>query len=232
MNALGFSLLEFLAASSIFLALILGGFGFLDREVHLHNRMLRITRPEAELNYRMLLVRSFFDGTTSVFGADPFLGNAPAVFPDLQFGRSPQPHAFSVSHGNGAPQRFVREGPRLRCDATVLVPAGSIILVAGPDPTGAYTWDYERVTNSVIVGSDQYLEASTLAARAPPELGTLMTVDMYGLVYDQGHLYWVQPSGEWSPFVDLDDFTVVLENPTIRIRWRSGAIQSEFKVQP
>jgi hypothetical protein len=226
----GFSLIEFVAASTIFVAVILGGYEFLDREVHLHHRMLALTRPEAELNYRMLLIRSFFKDTTRMFQADTFLSPAPAVFADLQFGQSPEDQALSVACAAGSPERFVREGTRARLSAARPIKAWSILLIAGCDASGAYCWNYERVTTAEIVGPDQYLETASLTDHDGPEIGTLIPVEMHGLVFRDGHLYWIQPSGEWSPFVDLNDFRAVIGPRTVRIHWQRGELRSDFQV--
>lgn len=226
----GFSLIEFVAASTIFVAVLLGGYEFLDREVHLHHRMLALTRPETELNYRMLLIRSFFKDATRAFEADTFLSSAPAVFADLQFGQSSEEQTMSVACSAGSPARFVREGTRVRLSAAMPIKTWSIVLMAGSDAAAEYCWNYERVTAAEVVGADQYLETTSLTDHDGPEIGTLIPVEMHGLAFRDGHLYWIQPSGEWSPFVDLNDFRAAIGPRTVRIHWQRGELRSDFEV--
>lgn len=228
----GFSLLEFLVASSIFAGVILGGYEFLDHELRLHRHILRLTRPEAELNYRMLIVRTFLEDATRGREADPFLAQAPAVFPDLQFGQEPEDRAFSVACPIGGPVRFARDGTALRVSGAGPFQAGTVILLAGATDSGEYLWDYLRLEVVTATGVDQLLQGVSLLDRSLPDLGTLIPVELHGLAFRDGTLYWVQPSGTLSPFTDLDDFHCSQIGKLIQINWELGNIRSSFRVQP
>lgn len=228
----GFSLLEFLVASSLFTGVILGGYEFLDQELRLHKHVLRLTRPEAELNYRMLVVRTFLEDATRGRDTDPFLMPAPAVFPDLQFGQDPEDHAFSIACPIGQPARFVREGGVLRISGAAPLKAGTVILLGGATPAGEYMWDYLRLDSVSSAGADQWLQGASLLNRGLPDFGSLIPVELQGLAFRNGTLYWVQPSGELSPFMDLDDFHCSQIGNLIQINWQNGTIRSAFQVRP
>lgn len=227
----GFSLLEFLAASALFIIVVLGGYEFLDREVHLHTRLLRITRPEAGMNYRMIVVRSFFGGITRPLDLDPVLAAAPAAFPDVQFGEAPEARAFSVACPTGKSERFLREGSSLKVAGAEAIKPGTVLLLAGADAADAYCWNYARVDNVTASGADQYLECTSLTHHDSPDIGSLIPVQLQGLAFRDGRVYWVQPSGEWSPFLDVDDFHSSVVGRLLRIEWKIAETNAAFQVQ-
>jgi hypothetical protein len=228
----GFSLLEFLVASSMFTAIILGGCQYLDGQLHLQKRLLGLTRPEAEMNYRMLVIRSCFNGCARSLQADPFLAEAPVIFPGLGFGKEPEENALSVSCSASAPARFVRETGGLRISNSLDIQPNAIILLAGVTSAGVYGWTYERVNTVTDAGAEKYLETVSLTSHDSPDTGSLIDVQVQGLAFRNGILFWVQPSGELSPFMELDDFHKSIIGRSMTIQWRIGYITAEFEVLP
>lgn len=229
----GFSLIEFVVASTLFLAFILAGFRFLDNESYFHKHIVGLTRPEAELNYRRLVVRNFFGGVTERMQRDAFLSQATVVFPDLNFGRMPETTAFSVACPTGDPARYARIGNWLQASASEAPSVGTVVLLAGADADGNYCWDYRRVEEISLLAPNYFMTGSSLSGGNLPDLGTFVPVELQGLAFRDGVLYWVQPSGEMSPFLKpLDQFQCNWNGQLLEIEWRSGRAAASFEVHP
>jgi hypothetical protein len=229
----GFSLLEFLIATSFFLTMIFTAYKTLATERDLFVEMTARTRPEEESNYRLLVIKAFFQNASASFKRDALLAEAPFFFPDLQFGQLPNPVEFSIARPISDPVPFARDLNLYRVPATLLFTPGTLLLLAGVNPANAFDWNYARVVSSQIIGTEQKLQLQFLLARSQLDSGKLVAVDVHGFSLRNRTLYWISPAGQPAPyFGKLDDFNYQWNNTQLKMSWRKGMITSTFVVTP
>lgn len=229
----GFSLLEFLIATSFFLIIVFTAYKTVATERDLFLGMAARTRPEEESNYRLLVIKAFFQNASAAFKKDALLAEAPFFFPDLQFGQVPNPAEFSIARPVSDPVPFVREISLYRIPFGIPLPVGSLLLLAGVNAGNAFDWNYARIISIQTGASDQKLQLHLLLARSQLDSGRLVPVDLHGFSLRNQTLYWISPAGQPAPyFGKLDDFSYVWNSTQLKMAWRKGLVASTFTVTP
>jgi len=225
----GFSLLEFLVATTLFFSIVFAGYASWNSEKDLLGEVLQRSRPEEESNYRLLILQNLILNASDGFRQNLFLEKAPFFFPDLDFGQSPVPNAFSVVRPLGPSIRFERAGGAYRIPAVPALNPGSVVVMAGCSDTGQYDWNYARVSSVSVSGNDQNLTLNFFLSRSKLDFGSLMEVEIDGFSYQSQTLYSISPSGQSEPFFGpLDEFQYSWKSPQLRIFWRAGLIEAHF----
>src|SRR5687767_3558669 len=106
----GVTLIELLAGMSLFLILLYFSFHAFDSQQKLLQTIAVRSQPEQESNFRLLLVKHFLERSSRQLKVDPLFEGIPIFFSDLAFGKTVEPHAFSVVHISGDPIPFARTG--------------------------------------------------------------------------------------------------------------------------
>lgn len=229
----GFSLLEFLVATSFFLIVVFTAYKTVATERDLFLGMAARTRPEEESNYRLLVIKAFFQNVSAVLKKDALLAEAPFFFPDLQFGQVPNPQEFSIARPLSDPVPFVREINLYRIPSGIPLPVGTLLLLAGVNSGNGFDWNYARVVRIQTGATDQKLQLQFLLPRSQLDSGKLVPVDLHGFSLRNQTLYWISPAGQPAPFFGkLDDFSYEWNNTQLKMAWRKGLIASTFTVTP
>lgn len=229
----GFSLLEFLVATSFFLIVVFTAYKTVATERDLFLGMAARTRPEEESNYRLLVIKAFFQNVSAALKKDVLLAEAPFFFPDLQFGQVPNPQEFSIARPLSDPVPFVREISLYRIPSGIPLPVGTLLLLAGVNSGNGFDWNYARVVRIQTGATDQKLQLQFLLPRSQLDSGKLVPVDLHGFSLRNQTLYWISPAGQPAPFFGkLDDFSYEWNNTQLKMAWRKGLIASTFTVTP
>src|SRR3990172_1455472 len=220
----GFTLIEFVVATTFFLFILLAGYEAARVEKDLVSFAQARTMPEAEFNFRLLILKHLLEGSSDAFNADPMLETVPTFFADLNFGKAERPDAFSFAVMNGSPGRFQREGTLYRLDPFSNLKIGDMLMLAGVCYNGEYGWNYGRI---IQVNGD-HVELNFLLSSEPLEKGVWVKIQVNGFLFKQRTLYWISPAGQASPFLDpLEDFQYSWRAPQITISWRAGLTELE-----
>jgi hypothetical protein len=229
----GFSLLEFLIAVSFFFLILLSGYNALDSQSHLFKEMLARTRTEEESNYRLLVLQTILQRSSEKFKADPMLGRAVYFFEDLNFGTEPKSDAFSFAIPIGAPIRFQWDGSLINVSASSNISGKKMVLLAGLGSTEEFEWNYARVLQITKTAELQQLKLQFLLKKNPIQLGSLTEVDINGIVFRNGELFWVSPSGQYEPFFEpVEEFHYEWNSPRLKIFWRTGRNEASLTLTP
>ena len=227
MKMKGFSLLEFLAGSSIFLAGLLLMYSNVDTEKDLLDRSIARTRPEEESNYRLLILKNLLQDSATGFSADPFLEHAPHFFPDLDFGIATRADAFSIARPLASIVSFqLATKTTVVCARPYPLQTGDILALAGVTNAGNFDWNYARVKQAF---SDRTYSVEFELTRDPPVAGSLVNVQVDGFVFQNSSLYWVTGSGPLQPFFGpIDDFRYLWNGRQLTVFWRTGSIEADI----
>jgi hypothetical protein len=229
----GFSLLEFLIATSFFLTVVFTAYKTAATERDLFLGMIARTRPEEESNYRLLVIKAFFQNVSAAFKKDAMLAEAPFFFPDLQFGQVPNAQEFSIARPLSDPIPFAREVSLYRIPLGIALQPGNLLLLAGVNSANEFDWNYARLIRIQTGTTDQKLQMFFLLARSQLDSGKLVPVDLHGFSLRNQTLYWISPAGQPAPyFGKLDDFSYQWNNVQLKMGWRKGLISSSFVVTP
>jgi prepilin-type N-terminal cleavage/methylation domain-containing protein len=226
----GVTLLEFLVAISLFSLILFLSYHSFEEQRFVVNQIESRTRPEEESNYRMLLIKHFVEKSSSRLKVDPFLEGSQIFFPDLSFGSVTQKNAFSIAHIVGDPFPFIHFGNSWKVPLTSEVERSKTYLLAGSDSSGNFGWVY-CTADQVYSGTDYLTVTFTPLMQKPlPEEGTLIEVEIYGVLFQNHTLFWISPGGSQQPYFDgLDSFEYTWNNPMVTIAWQKGAIKAEFR---
>lgn len=229
----GFSLLEFLIATSFLLVMLLSGYQAIESQWHLSKKMLSRTRPEEESNYRMLVVRNFVHGSTEKQKLDPFLAEVPLFFTDLSFGKTQQKDAFSLAIPRNTPRRFQRENNLYRIPLIPAVKEKQLMLLAGVNSKDQFDWNYATVLQVLIDKQWQTLKLDFLLQRDLMDYGALVEVEINGLSFKNNTLYWISPAGQPEPFFSLlNAFGYEWDQQKLSVFWQAGLIDSKVSMTP
>lgn len=229
----GFSLLEFLIATSFLLLMLLSGYQAFDSQLHLSKEMFLRTRPEEESNYRLLVVRNTLNGSSEKQKLDPFLAEVPLFFTDLNFGKQKRADAFSIAIPRNAPRRFQRENDSYRIPLVPSVQIKQLLLLAGVNSKDQFDWNYATVVEVLPESQWQILKLNFLLARDPLDYGALMEAEINGLSFKNNTLYWVTPAGQSEPFFSLlNGFGYEWNQQQLTVSWQAGQIDSKFSLTP
>lgn len=225
------TLLEFVAGLSLFLVLLFFGYHAFDSQTRLIKNMKARTEPEQESNYRLLLIKHFLERSSERLRGDPFLEEAPIFFPDLSFGKSTQKNAFSVAHVTGsAALPFVRSGFHYKVQPGAPIDPEKTYLIAGSDMGGNLSWNYAKA-DQVLPSAQQTLVRMEPYTNNPEvQKGSLLEVEIHGLLFQNQTLYWISPGGAPQPYLTpVDSFEYIWNEPALTIRWKTGLIRMEFR---
>jgi hypothetical protein len=227
----GVTLLEFLAGASLFFLLLFFSYHAFDSQKHLLKDITIRTEPEEESNYRMLLIKHFLERSSRKLKVHPFLEGATIFFPDLSFGESPsQENAFSIAHVTGQPVCFIRDDPNHKLPAGTVITKGKTYLMTGSDNNGNYAWSYATAEDIWQTDEGFTVKFNKLTTGAEIDKGTLIEVELHGLLYQNETLYWISPGGALQPYLSgIDSFEYNWSNPDLTIAWKYGIIQMEFR---
>lgn len=228
----GFSLLELLVAMSIFGVIIFCGYQALDLDRQLFHQMIIRTKPEAEANYRQLLIQGLISHSSEGFKRDPFTEEAPHFFPDLNFGQETTADKFSIVRSTSDPVPFKKEGSLFRTPSKPAMQQNQVVLLAGGDGSGNFQWNYAKITSSSITGNDQYLSLIPLSTNDEVQFGTLQQVDVWGFSFHDDTLYLISPTGTPEPYFALDSFTYQWNRPLLTVQWKPDLTDASFRVTP
>jgi hypothetical protein len=220
----GFTLLEILVATLLFLVILIVGHEAARLEKDLILATRAATAPEKECDYRLIVLKHFLEGSSETFKSDKFLEPVPTFFNDLNFGQSPRTDAFSVTIADGSPQRFVRDGSLYRMFVSLKV--GDMLLLGGLTESNHFGWNYAQIrqVQGDLVEMNFFLPHETL------DKGAWIKIEMHGFLFKQETLYWISPAGQVAPFLSpLNDFHFSWVQPQLTISWRSGLSDLEFQ---
>ncbi|PWT90337.1 MAG: hypothetical protein C5B54_07350 [Acidobacteria bacterium] len=228
---LGFSLMEFLLASFLFGMIVICCYRAITAQNDFSRNIISRTKPEAESNYRLLILQGLLSNSSNRFKRDPLAEAAPHFFPDLEFGKHPRPDAFTVAVSKADPVRFLREGSLFRTPVNSAWKENVLLLVAGSGIDGSFIWNYARIES--VQSGNQLLQLNFLLPEVSIESGILQEIDLIGLQYQKETLYVVTSSGALEPFFGpLEDFHYEWNQSKATLHWKSGSIQSDFVVTP
>jgi prepilin-type N-terminal cleavage/methylation domain-containing protein len=226
----GFSLLELLVAMSIFGVIIFCGYEALNSDRELFHQMIIRTKPEAESNYRQLLIQGLISHSTEGFKRDPFTEEAPHFFQDLNFGQETTADKFSIVRPTSDPAPFQKEGSLFRTSAKLK--ADAVLLLAGCDTGGNFQWNYARISHVSVIGNYQYLALTALSTNDEVQFGSLQQVQVWGFSFHQDTLYLVSPSGSSEPYFAVDSFSYQWNKPLLNLQWQPNLNPISFQVSP
>src|SRR5262249_42759633 len=127
----GFSLLEFVIATSFLCIIFLTGFQVLEAQKMLSNQIASRTQSEEESNYRAVVLKTFFYQAGAVFHGDSLLSQMPYCFPGLDFGLSPSQKSLSVAVPKSASIPFLYDGSKLKISSVFPIQVDQSVAVAG-----------------------------------------------------------------------------------------------------
>jgi hypothetical protein len=223
----GFSLIEFLAGSTIFLSILLFTYPNIDGQKSLLNLLLTRSRPEEESNYRLLIVKNLLQDSGAGFLADPFLKHVPHFFPDLTFGVEARPDAFSIVRPIAPVVAFQMSGKTtVNCSRSYPLSAGDELALAGVTDEGQFDWNYARVKQALSDRSyivDFALDRGTLVA------GSLVMVDISRFLFQNRTLYCVTTGGQVQPFFGpIDEFRYEYSGRQLKLFWKIRSINANI----
>lgn len=225
----GFSLLEFMIATTFLMIVIVSGFGALDFERGFIHRMDGRTAFEQESNYRMTVIKALLDDSSQRLKPDVFLERAPTCFPGVDFGQEPATDSFSIARPVSRPNRFERDGETFVTERA-LEDQKHIVLLAGLDLEASYQWNYGRVASTE---PPCRYNIAFLLDKPPLEAGALVEVEMYGVQFRNSTVYLLNPGGSGSPFFSrVDSFAYELQPPHVRVQWSRKSVRTEFMLRP
>jgi hypothetical protein len=219
----GFSLLEFLVAISFFFMILISGYNAFDSQNHLIREMLARTRTEEGSNYRLLVLQAILQGSSEKFKADPLLAEAVCFFEDLNFGLEQRKDAFSFAIPMGEPIQFRWDGSLISVPGSSKISGKKLLLLAGLGSTEAFEWNYAKVLQISTSPGVQQLKLQFLLKKPPIQYGSLIEVDVNGVVFREGGLFWVSPAGQYEPFLEpVTEFQYEWKSRRLRIFWKTG----------
>src|SRR5687768_3129628 len=226
----GVTLLEFMAALSLFLGILFFSYHAFDSQRRLLGNLQARAIPEQESNYRLLLIKHFLERSSEGFQLDPMLESSPIFFPDLQFGASPQGNAFSVAHVTGQPFPFLRSGAAHTLNSDAVIQEDKTYLLAGSDFSGAFSWNYAIAGRVTPTANGLIVDFNVITANPEIEKGKLIEVEIHGFLYQDQTLYWVSPGGAAQPYLSaLAHFEYAWNDPALLVRWKKGLMETEFR---
>ena len=229
----GFSLLEFLIAISFFFILLLSGYNGLDSQNGLLLEMMARTRTEEESNYRLLVLQAILEKSSEKFQSDLWLSESDYFFEDLNFGSEQTKDSFSFAIPFGDPMRFQWDGSQIVIPASAKISGKRTLLLAGLGTGGGYVWNYAKVLQISASGGFQQVKLEFLLKKDPIQYGSVMEVEVNGIVFRPDGLYWVSPSGQYEPFFEqVGEFQYQWKDPRLRIFWRAGRNDAFLTVLP
>lgn len=229
----GFSLLEFLVATSFFFMILISGYNAMDSQNHLLRGMLARTRAEEESNYRLLVLQTVLQGSAEKLKRDPMLAEAVRFFEDLNFGTEPRKDAFSFPVPIGDPIRFEWDGNQITVPSSSTISGKKLLLLAGANGSGAFEWNYARVLQINTFGGMQQLKVQFVLKKDFIQFGSLIEVDVNGIAFQDNSLFWVSPAGQYEPFFEsVEEFRYDWQSPRLRIFWKAGLNDAFLTLMP
>jgi len=229
----GFSLLEFLVATTFFLAILLSGYSAFDSQSKIFQEMLARTRTEEESNYRLLVLQTLLQRSSEKFRTDLMLSHAVTFFEDLSFGSSKKADAFSFAIPQGDPVRFQWNGSGIDIPTSTKITGKKLLLLAGSDSNGEYVWNYARVLQIISIPSAQQVKLQFLLKKNPIQYGSVIEVEIDGVAFQQEQLYWVSGTGQYEPFFEpVEEFHYEWKSPQLKVMWKTGLNDSFLTLMP
>lgn len=228
----GFSLLEFMIATSFLSIIFLTGFQVLDAQKMLSTQITSRTQSDEESNYRAVVLKNFLYEAAAVFHSDSILRQMPFCFPDLNFGLSPSQKSLSVAVPKSASIPFVYDGSKLKISSAFPIQVDQTLALAG-SCVDQYCWNYAKVTGVMLSGAVQELTIQPFLTQPMPEAGSLLQVELNGFAFQNDTLYWISPAGANEPFwAPLDDFRFEWSGSQVHFYWHAGTNDGDMVVQP
>jgi hypothetical protein len=228
----GFSLLEFVIATTFLCIIFLTGFQVLEAQKLLSTQITGRTQSEEESNYRAMVLKNFFHEVAAAFHRDSLLSKMPFCFPDLNFGLSPSQNSLSIAVPKSASIPFVYDGSKLKISSAFPVQPDQTMALAG-SCADQYCWNYAKVTGIVLNGSVQELTIQPFLNEPVPEGGSLLLVELNGFAFQKDTLFWISPAGANEPFwAPLDDFRFDWSGSQVHFYWHAGSNDGDLVVQP
>ncbi|HEY4491892.1 MAG TPA: hypothetical protein VI958_07805 [Acidobacteriota bacterium] len=225
----GFSLLEFLVATTFFLIVLVSGYQSLDRQFVLSRTVLEKTRPEQEANYRLLILDGLLRDCSEKLDQEAFFRGVPIFFHDLQFGTEVREDAFSIVRLLQKKIAFTRTGNSLQISMSGALQAGNTVLLAGPVETMQWDWAYANITKIVTQTDYRLLQLEYLLEKPAPVKGYLLHAEIHGFLFKNQTLYWISPDGQNAPFWDrLDQFAFEWNDKRLTVSWKNAGTQGVF----
>jgi hypothetical protein len=229
----GFSLLEFLVATSFFLTILLSGYQAFDSQSKMFQEMLGRTRTEEESNYRLLVLQTLLQRSSEKFKMDRMLAGAACFFEDLNFGATKREDAFSFAIPQGDPIRFEWNGSGVDIPTSMKISGKKLLLLGGSDSNGKYEWNYARVLQIVSTPGAQQLTLQPLLKKDPIQYGSLIEVEVDGVAFQQEQLFWVSGTGQYEPFFEpVEEFHYEWKSPRLRVMWKAGLNDAFLTLMP
>jgi hypothetical protein len=220
----GFSLLEFLVATSFFCIILLAGYEVLDSQQFLLSQMEIRTSADQKSNYRILVLRNLLQDAAAGFQQDGLTEGIPYFFSDLNFGRSEKPASFSVALPRAGPRHFATDpfsGLIQTEPASELKP--STIVALGGQCGDDFCWNYGRITSTIPAYGMLQLHLDFLVPGEIPSAGALILVELHGFQFANNTLYWISPAGQAEPFwPSLSDFHYEYSSRLLTLSWKTG----------
>ena len=227
----GFSLLEFVAATSLFLVIVLFGYQNFDFEQQLSLQILHRTRPEQESNYRLLVLNGLLRNCSEKLKQDPLLENVPVFFSDLALGKEAREDAFSIVRPVGLPEPFVKTGTLYRVPLDSSLQEGKLVAMAGATDEGLFGWNYAKVARLVAKPDQLLLKLDSLKEKPLLLDGSLIEVEFHGFLFRNQTLYWITQSGQTEPFFGpLEGFHYTWKDPQLFLFWETDFVSVQFPI--
>jgi hypothetical protein len=177
-----------------------------------------------------LLIKHFLERSSRKLSIDPAFESVPIFFPDLSFGTSNQPQAFSIVHVSGQPIPFLRTGTNYKFPLGSGIEAQKTYLLAGADGGGNFTWMYARAQKIWTINDELSATFERFTSNADPEEGKLIAAEVHGFLWKDQTLYWVSPAGALQPYLSgLQSFEYSQQNGLLSVRWKVGQAEMEFR---